>query len=299
MVLYNPKEWWRLIFAFHQSDTFRRTLPGIMGVAIFTGAVAYLENDILKVEFKNSTAIHSLVGFVLSLLLVFRTNTAYDRWWEGRKLWGAVVNDSRNLAMKIASMTDDAGYRTRFSALISNYSRSLRDHLRSIRNHEDFDLTEKYNSAYYDRASHLPNAVTTALYQQASELHATQRINGQQLLMLNAQLQSLTDTTGACERVKNTPIPYSYNIFLKKVIFLYVFTMPIGFVREFGYWAMPIVAALFYIFVSIEMIAEEIEDPFGVDANDLPLDQICKNIHIQVAEIMTLDVEKLQYSAEA
>ena len=289
MVLYNPKEWWRLIFAFHQSDTFRRTLPGILGVAIFTGAVAFLENEIIKVEFKNSTAIHSLVGFVLSLLLVFRTNTAYDRWWEGRKLWGSVVNDSRNLAMKVAAMVTDETARNQFAALIANYSRSLRDHLRGLRNHEDFILTDKYNGDYYDKANHLPNAVTTALYHEANALHVRQVINGQQLLMLNAQLQSFTDTTGACERVKNTPIPYSYNIFLKKVIFLYVFTMPIGFVREFGYWAMPIVAALFYIFVSIEMIAEEIEDPFGVDANDLPLDQICKNIQIQIDEIMTLD----------
>ena len=289
MVLYNPKEWWRLIFAFHQSDTFRRTLPGILGVAIFTGAVAFLENEVIKVEFKNSTAIHSLVGFVLSLLLVFRTNTAYDRWWEGRKLWGSVVNDSRNLAMKVASMVTDETSRNQIAALIANYSRSLRDHLRGLRNHEDFILTDKYDGTYYDKANHLPNAVTAALYHEANALHTRQVINGQQLLMLNAQLQSFTDTTGACERVKNTPIPYSYNIFLKKVIFLYVFTMPIGFVREFGYWAMPIVAALFYIFVSIEMIAEEIEDPFGVDANDLPLDQICKNIHMQIDEIMTLD----------
>lgn len=286
MVLYDPKEWWKLIFAFHKSDTFRRNLPGIIGVAIFTGAVAYLENDVLHVNFKNSTAIHSLVGFVLSLLLVFRTNTAYDRWWEGRKLWGSVVNDSRNLGMKVEAMVSDPAIKRRFAALIANYSKSLRDHLRGVRNHKDFITTERYNNDYYDRSAHLPNAVTLALYRESNALMEKGLINGQQLLMLNAQLQSMTDTTGACERVKNTPIPYSYNIFLKKVIFIYVFTMPIGFVREFGYWAMPIVAVLFYIFVSIEMIAEEIEDPFGVDANDLPLDQICKNIQGQVDEML-------------
>lgn len=286
MVLYNPKEWWKLIFAFHKSDTFRRNLPGIIGVAIFTGAVAYLENDVLHVNFKNSTAIHSLVGFVLSLLLVFRTNTAYDRWWEGRKLWGSVVNDSRNLAMKIEAMIADPVVKSRYAALIPNYSKALRDHLRGRRNHEDFATTDRYDSNYYDKLAHLPNAVTLALYKESNELMEKGLISGEQLLMLNVQLQSMTDTTGACERVKNTPIPYSYNIFLKKVIFIYVFTMPIGFVREFGYWAMPIVAVLFYIFVSIEMIAEEIEDPFGIDANDLPLDQICKNIQIQVNDML-------------
>lgn len=289
MVLYNPKEWWRLIFAFHKSDTFRRNLPGIIGVAVFTGVVAYLENEVLHVNFKNSTAIHSLVGFVLSLLLVFRTNTAYERWWEGRKLWGAIINDSCNLSMKIRSMTHDKNTADEFAALISNYPKALRDHLRGIRTHQDFIMTPKYGATWYDRVSHLPNAVCTALYKESNILLKQGIISGQQLLMLNNQLQSLTDITGACERIKNTPIPYSYNIFIKKVIFIYVFTMPIGFVREFGYWAMPIVAALFYIFVSIEMIAEEIEDPFGTDANDLPLDQICKNISIQVKEILTPD----------
>ena len=85
MIINNPKDWWRLIFAFHKSDTFRKMLPGIMGGGDVYALVAYIENDLIHVTFKNTTAIHSLVGFVLSLLLVFRTNSAYERWWEGRK----------------------------------------------------------------------------------------------------------------------------------------------------------------------------------------------------------------------
>jgi putative membrane protein len=106
------------------------------------------------------------------------------------------------------------------------------------------------------------------------------------LLYLNAELQSFTDNTGICERIKKTPIPYSYNIYLKKIIFIYVFTMPIGFVREFGYWAMPIVSMMFYIFGSMELLAEEIEDPFGTDSNDLPTDNICETIKANLAEIL-------------
>ena len=101
-------------------------------------------------------------------------------------------------------------------------------------------------------------------------------------MFLKDEIQNMVQTVGACERIKNTPIPYSYNMFIKKVIFLYVFTMPIGFVREFGYWAMPIVSALFYVFASIELIAEEIENPFGTDANDLPLDEMSKTIRNSV-----------------
>ncbi|MBK8698951.1 MAG: hypothetical protein IPN29_05180 [Saprospiraceae bacterium] len=286
MILYNPKEWWRLIFAFHESDTFRKILPGIFGVAIYTGVVAYLENDVFHVGFKNSTAIHSLVGFVLSLLLVFRTNTAYDRWWDGRKLWGTVLNDSRNLAMKLSGMLESKEDKRLFQILISNYAIALRDHLRGSRNPNNLQDISTYDLDHYERSDHLPNCITKALYKETGRLFSEGKINGEQLLFLNEQLQSLVNTTGACERIKNTPIPYSYNIFLKKVIFIYVFSMPIGFVREFGYWAMPIVAGLFYIFVSIELIAEEIEDPFGTDSNDLPIDQICTNIGKNLDEIL-------------
>jgi putative membrane protein len=79
MINYNPKDWWKLIFAFHKSDTFRKMLPALLGMALFTGLIAYLEKEILKIDFKNTTTIHALVGFVLSLLLVFRTNSAYER----------------------------------------------------------------------------------------------------------------------------------------------------------------------------------------------------------------------------
>ena len=108
MVTYNPKDWWKLIFAFHKSDTFRQLLPGILGVAAFTAVIAFLENDYFHATFKNTTVIHSLVGFVLSMLLVFRTNSAYDRWWEGRKLWGNLVNSSRNLYLKLDKMIENS-----------------------------------------------------------------------------------------------------------------------------------------------------------------------------------------------
>jgi ion channel-forming bestrophin family protein len=285
MVLYNPKEWWRLIFAFQKSEAFRLMTPGIIAVAIYTGIVAYLENDVFHASFKNTTAIHSLVGFVLSLLLVFRTNTAYERWWDGRKLWGSVTNDSRAFAIKINALLKDKNDKKVFEILILNYSVALKNHLRGNNNCDEFEYFGKYNKDYYDKIQHLPNKVVSDVFVEVDTLYCNNKINGEQLLFLKDEIQNMIQTVGACERIKNTPIPYSYNMFIKKVIFLYVFTMPIGFVREFGYWAMPIVSALFYVFASIELIAEEIEDPFGEDSNDLPLEQICQNIKKNLAEI--------------
>jgi ion channel-forming bestrophin family protein len=286
MVLYNPKEWWRLIFAFHKSDTFRMSLPAIAAVAVYTGIIAYVENDLLHATFKNTTAIHSLVGFVLSLLLVFRTNTAYDRWWDGRKLWGNVMNDSRNLGMKLSAMVKDENDKVAIKNLIVNFAIALKDHLRGEASLEN--LNTDCIDCVKDEISHLPNFVMTQLYKKVNGLYENKVISGEQLIFVNEQMQSLVNTAGACERIKNTPIPFSYNIFIKKVIFLYIFTMPFGFAREFGYWSVPIVSLLFYIFSSIELLAEEIEEPFGLDSNDLPLDQICKNLDANLTEIFDL-----------
>ena len=112
------------------------------------------------------------------------------------------------------------------------------------------------------------------------------QISSTQMLMINSEIQSFSDNLGVCERIKKTPIPYSYSIFLKKIIFIYIASMPFGFAMEFGYWSIFIVSMLFYIFASIELIAEEIEDPFGYDDNDLPTDQISEVIKQDLDEIM-------------
>ncbi len=286
MVIYNPKDWKKLIFAFHKSDTFRMMLPGILGVAAFTGVVAYLENDYFHASFKNTTAIHALVGFVLSLLLVFRTNTAYDRWWEGRKLWGGMVNNSRNLALKLSTMLKDPVVRERVRTHMVNYVFAIKEHLRDGVLLEEIQPTEKYSIEDLKAVKHIPNRIMKSLYADIHEQVDKKEISHEQLLYIEEELRSFTDIVGACERIKKTPIPYSYGLFINKVIFIYVFTMPIGFVREFGYWAMPIVSLIFYVFGSIELIAEEIEDPFGRDANDLPVDTISQTIKDNLSEIL-------------
>lgn len=107
MIQYNPKDWLTFIFRFHESDTFRQLMPMMLLIGADAGGIAYLELEYWKLadssHVKNLSLIHTTVGFVLSLLLAYRTNTAYDRWWEGRKAWGALVNNSRNLAIKFSA----------------------------------------------------------------------------------------------------------------------------------------------------------------------------------------------------
>jgi putative membrane protein len=117
-------------------------------------------------------------------------------------------------------------------------------------------------------------------------LYLTSKITGDQLIIINSEIQSFTEICGACERIKNTPIPYSYSAFIKKFIFIYVLTLPFGYVFSLGYYVIPVVVFIFYVLASLELIAEEIEDPFGSDANDLPTKKISENIKRHIEELI-------------
>src|SRR5688572_8559714 len=292
MISYNPKDWFTFIFRFHKADTLRKLAPLIVGICLYCFLVAYLELNILKwsknSNVSNISVMHQLLSFVISMLLVFRTNSAYDRWWEGRKLWGSLVNNSRNLAIKLQAMLgqDDESHRKFFRRIIPMYASILSNHLRAESTRLALDESEKAELGQLDTEKHLPNQVAALMIQRVYRLHAEGKISGDQLIILNSELQSFTDICGACERIKNTPIPFSYSVFIKKFIFFYVMTLPISFVFTLGYLTIPIVAFIFYVLASLELIAEEIEDPFGGDENDLPTQKLSQNIRKHVAEIL-------------
>jgi ion channel-forming bestrophin family protein len=291
MISYNPKDWLVFLFRLHKSDTIRKLWPLLIGVAVYAGCIVLLETKYLhlkdSIHVKSISVVHGLLGFVISMLVVFRTNTAYDRWWEGRKLWGALVNNSRNLAIKLSVMLPvaDTVHRQFFRQIIPAYAYALQKHL----GHENtrlalFDNNDQLEQRI-NKEAHVPNQVATLLFRQVQQLYEEGKIKGEQLIVLNAELQSFTDICGACERIKNTPIPYSYSAFIKKFIFFYVITLPLGYVFALGYLVIPVVVFVFYVLASLEIIAEEIEDPFGGDENDLPLDKIAAGIQKHVNEI--------------
>lgn len=287
MKSYNTKEWFSFIFRFNKGDTFRKLLPIMIGIGIYSAIVAWLETSYWQLSgvshVKNITVVHTLVGFVISMLLVFRTNTAYDRWWEGRRMWGSLVNNSRNLAIKIAVMVKTPEDKTQFRRLIPAFSHVLAQHLRSEDiSHELFDDA----TLKADHYKHKPNQIAKTIMDGINTLYIEGKITGDQLIVLNAEMQSLLDICGACERIKNTPIPYSYSAFIKKFIFFYVMSLPFGYVFQLGYYVIPVVIFVFYVLASLELIAEEIEDPFGNDPNDLPLDKIAENIRKNVEELI-------------
>jgi len=290
MISYNPKEWFG-IFRLHKADTVRKLFPLIILLSLYTWGICELEMKWLKLSdnnhLKNIPLMHGLLGFAISMLLVFRTNTAYDRWWEGRKLWGTLVNNSRNLAIKIHRFLPENAVEDQefFKNIIPLFAAELHKHLQTEVTRLALDVKPHPEIPDFDTSKHLPNQIVSAMLQRINLLYKSNKITGDQLIVLNAEVQSFLDVCGACERIKNTPIPYSYSAFIKKFIFAYIATLPLGYVFSLGYLCIPVVAFVFYILASLELIAEEIEDPFGIDENDLPMERISMNIERNVNEI--------------
>jgi putative membrane protein len=289
MVDYNPKDWFKALFSIHKADTFRALFSLLIFFIFYSWTIVYIETEYLKLSAnsaaKNLTIMHTILGFAISMLLVFRTNTAYDRWWEGRKLWGALVNNSRNLSLKLVSILPKDNYEAKayFNENIPLFGIALRNLLQAnneILPYSDPEIKEKLN-----KSEHRPNFVANLIISKIYELNNKSIISGDQLITLNEEMKSFTDISGACERIKNTPIPFSYSVFIKKFIFIYVGTLPIGFAFSLGYYTIPVTTFIFYVMASLEIIAEEIEGPFGKDNNDLPLQTITANIKKNVNEI--------------
>ena len=287
MIKYNPKIWFKHIISFNHSDTINKLWKELIALGIFTLGIAYIEIKYIGNTEKLSELmqVYSLIGFVLSLLLVFRTNTAYDRWWEGRKKWGELVNNSRNLAIKISALTDDPEIRAYFKRMISNYVFAMKEHLREGVKLEELDLTEEEKKGL-SQFDHKPNYIAQKMYAKLHAMKQSGKLTEENYIVIDVNLKTFSDIIGACERIKNTPIPYSYSMFLKKFIFIYVTTLPLAFVNTFGYYSSLVSIFVFYVLVSMEILAEEIEDPFGKDDNDLPTDDLCRKIKSNVSEVL-------------
>ncbi|MNU44568.1 Bestrophin, RFP-TM, chloride channel [compost metagenome] len=279
MITYNPKSWISLIFHLTKSDTLSILWKELVFIFLFTFAIVFVEQTYFPKAFflEKLFSVYSIMGFVISLLLVFRTNTAYDRWWEGRRKWGELVNDSRNLAVKLTALDltlEDNHY---FGRHIGNFALCIKEHLRDGTKFELLNLTPE-EVTFLQSLDHIPSGLVELMYRRLNELRKSGVLSEEDVLRLDRNLNGFLDCVGACERIKNTPIPYSYSMFFKKFIFSYVITLPFAFVVSFGYFATVISTFIFYVFVSIEVLAEEIEDPFGMDDNDLPTDEMAQRI---------------------
>jgi ion channel-forming bestrophin family protein len=290
MINYNPKNWFSLVTHAYSKQVMRTLTPALVVLGIFTLICCYLMVTVFELheaEFKPTIQMHSLLGIVLGLFLVFRTNSAYDRWWEGRRLWGALVNSTRNMALKVnACLGSDAQERRWWGMMIPNFVIATKEGLRQGVHMQELEMPDDGAAREIEASKHKPNIISSLMYRRMNDLYLSGKLTGDQLINLDKEQKDLIDFMGGCERIRNTPIPYSYSMYIKKFIFIYIATLPFAFVTLSGYMTVPIVVIIAYVILSVELIAEEIEDPFGRDVNDLPTDELCGKIRDNVREIL-------------
>ncbi|MDC8106069.1 MULTISPECIES: bestrophin family protein [Chryseobacterium] len=291
MRVYNTKHFLKILFSLHKSDTLKILFPTMLLVGVYSYGIEYLEVEYLHLTSKSAVSnvgmIHSLLGFVLSLLLVFRTNTAYDRWWEGRKLWGKLVNDTRNIAIKLNLILDnDRHSAEQVARYLKFFPHFLAKHL--SKESTRLALDEDYSEIEKSLKHHGPSEIVILLSHKLNQLKKEGKITDVEMVYLDTQLSGFLDICGGCERIKNTPIPYSYSSFVKKFIILYVLALPVAYVISIGLFMIPLTVFVYYVLMSLELIAEEIEDPFNNDENDIPMETIAQNIEKNVHQIMGL-----------
>jgi putative membrane protein len=230
-------------------------------------------------EFESTDKVHALIGTPLSLLLVFRTNASYDRFWEARKLWGSIVNESRNLARSASALIGDEALVTRIVRLGIAFPYACMNTLRG--KHGLGPVADELGPAEAERlahAQHGPLAVALAVSRTVAEAQGRGLITDVQQGVVEQNVQVLIDCIGACERIKRTPLPFAYVVHLRRALTIYCGTLPMALVQYFGWITVPVTFLVAYILLGIEEIGVEIEEPFGTDDNDLPLDRFCTTI---------------------
>lgn len=290
MIYYKTNDnWFGDVQHLAKSWTMVRIMRSVIGIGIYTAVVcSIIEYFKLGINIQLNVSVFSLLGVMLSIFLVFRTNTAYDRWWEARKQWGALVNHTRNMAIYVQTMfpKDDKDIRHFMAVHISNFCLALVEHLREGTKLDKLIFISDEEKDEYASKGHIPNHISLQIFDKMAEAHRKGDINEGDYINIKAQHQALLDILGACERIKKTPIPFSYSVYLKIFITAYGFLIPFALINTFHFATIPLVMFLFFALIGVELLGEEIEDPFGLDCNDLPTGDIANTIKNNVFEIL-------------
>jgi putative membrane protein len=233
-------------------------------------------------------------SIVLGLLLVFRTNTAYERFWEGRKAWGTLVNNVRNLARQIWVAIEekdpqDIEVKKSVLRLLPAFAVALKLHLRQEAVNPE--LEPLMSPAQYQKLKSMNNPPLEIAFWIEDYMHEQYERNCldvYQLTGMNQLLNSMIDVLGGCERILKTPIPLAYAIHLKQLLLLYCLALPFQMVKDLTWGTGLVVALISFTLFGIEEIGIEIENPFGHDDNDLPLNNICAAMQRNMDDLISL-----------
>lgn len=281
---HNLRTWLLHLVFFYREKVFRKLIPIMTVLAIYAIVIVYIDaysNRFEKLEMMNLGQFHLIFSFILGIIISFRVNTTYARWWEGRVLWGNIVNNCRNLGMKFDNFAGLQNYPHFFDCL-RILPTVIKLHLRKDRK----GITQELNSiGIIYEVEHPVIYLTNRMYGVINELRNQDKIRFEQYMAMDMHLVNLIDMTGGCERIANTPVPAAFAFFVKQALLFYSLIFPFGWVDKFGYFIIPMILMMVYVLLGLEILSEELENPFGTDDNDLPLDSLTTTIANNVTSI--------------
>lgn len=295
MIVYDTKNWGntliKIYLSFNKAYTTRILFRDILYVTLYTSIVVVVDQELLKDSIKVEPLFFSLLAIILSLMLVFRLNSSYNKWWEGRKAWGALINTCRYMSSNLNAIIPKEEKDTRlfFAATISNFAIGMQGHLRNHVNFEEFEDPFPEYLEPFKKAKHVPHKIASSLYEKVDYLVKEGTFTEFDKMLINQQIERCVDILGICERIKNTPIPFSHNSYIKTFILVYVLGLPFALVSSLQYYTIPTVALISYALIGVEVISEEVEEPFGKQANDLPLIHLSNIIKANVYEALEVE----------
>jgi putative membrane protein len=296
MIVRSKSNWWTLLFVWRAS-MMKQMLPQMLIVAALSVFAVWSEGTIFKHKVPLNATPFTLVGVALALFLGFRNSSSYDRWWEGRKLWGALVNITRALTVQVLTMTDDAPGRCTkekraFLNMLVAFTYAMRDQLRGDVFARSAELLPPALAAEVDRARYKPFIILRAMGEWVTQRQREGGFGEISKTMLDRNLIELSSILGGCERIASTPVPFGYAVMIHRVVYFYCAMLPFGLVDGIA-WMTPVVTLVMaYSFIALDLLAAELEMPFGRDENDLALDAISLNIELSIRELSGEPMEK-------
>jgi putative membrane protein len=300
VIVKDKTDWLRMLFSVRGSS-FEDTWPRIAAATLVSIAITIIEKHFHIERLSLTTTPFTLIGVALGIFLGFRNNAAYDRFWEGRKLWGSLVNTSRSLTRQIFSLTrlpDPASivpeeqralddFRRRFAMRVIAFAHALRHHLRDSDPRDD--LIRFLDADDVDgvmRSRNRPLSIQQELGRSLGQARDRGWLHDVGVAAIDLQLVELSNIQGACERIKNTPIPFTYTVLIHRIVAFYCFALPFGLIETVGVLTPLVVFLISHAFFGLDAIGDEIEQPFGVLPNHLPLASISRTIEINLLELI-------------
>lgn len=276
---------WKLFFVM-QGSVVPRIAPHMIGFALYATAVV-AGFRYFNLNFGDfGLAPFALVGVALSLYLGFRNNAAYDRWWEARKLWGQLIYDIRNLSRAVIAIVPEDGERRAMLMEALAFCHLLRGQLRRIDTLADARRFDAEAADAVATALNRSNMMLHRMGARVARLKQSGRIGDIDFRILDERLTGFSIMQAGCERISNTPLPFAYTLLLQRSAFAFCLLLPFALAASAGWGTGLFTAFIAYCFFGLDALSQELEDPFGAEANDLALDALCRVCEISVFEAL-------------